>query len=211
MDCHEEVKVGSRLRTNYVLVDFENVQPKNMELLQGGPFKVKVFLSSTQAKIPLGVASALQVFGTDAEYIQIEGSGNNALDFHIAYYIGRLAAETPDAYFHIISKDTGFDPLIKHLKIQKIYCQRSVSINDIPLLKISNAKSVAEKVEAIIDNLVKRKASKPRTVKTLGGSIKALFVNQLGDDELDSLVEQLVKRGVVKVSDGKVTYDLPSE
>jgi hypothetical protein len=198
------------LKTNFVLVDFENVQPKNMNLPNGGPFKIKVFLGSNQAKIPVEMARALQVFGPDAEYIQIEGNGSNALDFHIAYYIGQLAAETPDAFFHVISKDTGFDPLIKHLKMQKVLCQRSTSIVDIPLLKISNSKSVREKVDAVIENLEKRKAAKPRTLKTLRSSIKALFVNQLADEELDGLVEQLSDRGATVVADGKVSYGLSS-
>jgi hypothetical protein len=193
-----------------VLVDFENVQPKNMSLLNGGPFKIKVFVGANQAKIPLEMARALQVFGPDAEYVQIEGNGNNALDFHIAYYIGRLAADAPDAYFHIISKDTGFDPLIKHLKTQKIFCQRSTSIADIPLLKISNSKPILEQVDAVIDNLVKRKASRPRTLKTLRSTIKSLFVNQLTDEELDAIVKQLSKRGAINIADEKVTYVLPS-
>ena len=76
-------------------------------------------------------------------------------DFHIAYYIGRLAAETPDAFFHVISKDTGFDPLIKHLKTQKILCQRSKSIAEIPLVKISNTKSDQEKVDAVMEEFKK--------------------------------------------------------
>jgi hypothetical protein len=200
---------GGSVRTNFVLVDFENVQPKNLSLLNGGVFKIKVFLGASQTKIPLEIARAIQAFGADAEYIQIDGHGSNALDFHIAYYIGRLAAEFPDSYFHIISKDTGFDPLIKHLKDQKIYCQRATSIIDIPLIKISNTKSIPEKLDAVIDNLLKRKASKPRTLKTLGTTIKALFVNQLSDDELASLLDQLVERGVIKVLDGKVSYELP--
>jgi hypothetical protein len=199
------------LKTNFVLVDFENFQPRNVGLLNGGPFKIKVFLGANQAKIPLEMARALQAFGLDAEYIQIDGSGSNALDFHIAYYIGQLAAETPDAYFHVISKDSGFDPLIKHLKVQGILCQRSTSIADIPLVKISNSKSVAEKVDAVVDNLAKRKASKPRTLKTLRSTIKALFVNQVAEEELDGLIEQLAKRGAIKVADGKVNYKLPSE
>lgn len=87
------------MKTNFVLVDFENVQPKNVSLLSGGPFKIKVFLGANQAKLPLEMVRVIQAFGPDAEYIQIDGSGSNALDFHIAYYIGRLAAETPDAYF----------------------------------------------------------------------------------------------------------------
>ena len=198
------------MKTNFVLVDFQNVQPKNVGLLNGGPFKIKVFLGADQARIPLEMVRALQAFGPDAEYIQIDGNGSNALDFHIAYYIGCLAAEFPDAYFHVISKDGGFDPLIKHLKAKGMFCQRSTSISDIPLLKISNAKSVPEKVDAVIDNLAKRKASKPRTLKTLRSTIKALFVIQVADEELDGLIEQLGQRGAIKVTDGKVHYQLPS-
>jgi hypothetical protein len=104
------------LKIDFVLVDFENVKPKNVNLLSPGPYKIKVFVGANQAKIPFEMARALQAFGPDAEYVQIEGHGRNALDFHIAYYIGRLAAEIPGASLHVISKDTGFDPLLKHLK-----------------------------------------------------------------------------------------------
>lgn len=107
---------GVNLKTNYIFIDFENIQPKNLELLKGGPFKIKVFIGHNQTKLPLEVASSLQPFGPDAEYIRIDGSGPNALDFHIAFYVGQIATEDPSGYFHIISKDTGFDPLIKHLK-----------------------------------------------------------------------------------------------
>jgi hypothetical protein len=30
------------MKTNYVLIDYENVQPKDLALLKEGPFKVKV-------------------------------------------------------------------------------------------------------------------------------------------------------------------------
>lgn len=198
------------MKINFVLVDFENVQPTDVSLLSGGPYKIKIFVGANQAKIPLEMARALQAFGPDAEYIQIDGNGKNALDFHIAYYIGRLAADTPDAYFHVISKDSGFDPLIKHLKAQKILCQRSKSIADIPLAKLLKSESIPEKIDAVIDNLAKRKAGKPRTLKTLHSTINALFANQLADEELDRLIEQLKERGVIKVAEGKVHYELPS-
>jgi hypothetical protein len=71
-------------RTNFVLVDFENVQPKDIGLLKDGPFKVKVFLGPNQSKIPVSLAAALQSLGESAEYIVLETAGNNALDFHIA-------------------------------------------------------------------------------------------------------------------------------
>jgi PIN domain len=123
------------MATHYVLVDFENVQPRNVGLLRGGPFRIKVFVGASQSKVSFDTAQVLQSFGPDAEYIQISGNGPNALDFHIAYYIGQLAATHPDASFHIISKDTGFDPLIKHLKSRGIECKRSAAIADIPHIK----------------------------------------------------------------------------
>jgi hypothetical protein len=212
------------LKTNFVLVDFENVQPRNVSMLNGRSFKIRVFVGSKQAKVPFEMARALQAFGPDAEYVQIDGNGKNALDFHISYYIGRLAAETPDASFYVISKDTGFDPLIKHLKAQGISCHRTSSIADIPGARISGSRSssdtvdatkpfdskpVPEKVDAVIGNLTKRKAARPRTLKTLRSTIKALFREKLADADLDELIEQLKTRGAIKVADGKVQYELP--
>ncbi len=107
------------MRTNYVLIDLENVKPAAFELLNHDHFRVMVFAGSNQPKVPVDFADSLQRLGGKTGYIMISGNGPNALDFHIAYYIGRLAAENPNAYFHIISKDTGFDPLIRHLKTQK--------------------------------------------------------------------------------------------
>lgn len=83
--------------TSFVLIDYENVQPKNVSRLNGGRYKVKVFLGAKQAKVAVDMVSALQALGPDVQYVQIAGDGKNALDFHIAYYIGRLAAETPGA------------------------------------------------------------------------------------------------------------------
>lgn len=199
------------MKLNFVLVDFENVQPKNMELLRGGPFKIKVFLGTNQGKIPLELARVLQTFGANAEYVQIDGNGSNALDFHIAYYIGRLAVETPDACFHVISKDSGFDPLIKHLKAQGTVCQRLMSIAEIPMVKASNSQSVTEKMDVVIKHLAKQTpASRPRTLKTLRSWIKARFANKILDEELDEIIEQLTKREVVTIAEGKVSYSLLS-
>ena len=52
--------------TNYVLIDFENVQPRNLEILSNHPFKVFVFVGASQAKIPFELAAAMQHLGDDA-------------------------------------------------------------------------------------------------------------------------------------------------
>ena len=152
-------------RTNFVLVDFENVQPKDIGLLKDGPFKVKVFLGPNQSKISVSLAAALQSLGDNAEYLVLETAGNNALDFHISYYIGALSATDPTAFFHVISKDTGFDSLLKYLKGKKIFAQRSVCIADIPYFKPVLPAAPEAQVEVVIADLLRRKASKPRTKK----------------------------------------------
>jgi PIN domain len=195
------------LKTDFVMVDFENIQPKEVASLNGQAYKIKVFLGAQQAKVPLAMAQALQAFGAHAEYIKIWGNGKNAVDFHIAYYIGRLAATAPDARFYVISKDTGFDPLLKHLKEQDIFCQRLTSLAAVASAKSSRAANV-DRVSAVVENLQKRKSAKPRTAKSLRTTIRALFRNELTEGEVDELIERLILRGVMKISDGKVHYEV---
>jgi len=118
---------------NYVLIDYENVQPKTLAALEGPDFHVLVFVGVAQAKISIDVAAALQALGTGTRYIRCNGGGSNALDFHIAFYIGELAAAAPHCSFHIISRDTGFDPLVKHLRARGLRVSRAASIEDLSL------------------------------------------------------------------------------
>ena len=198
------------MRTNYVLIDYENVQPEAMAVLSKEHFKVIVFVGANQAKVTFEVASALQQMGERAEYIKISGNGSNALDFHIAYYIGLLASKEPEAYFHIVSKDTGFDPLINHLQGKKILACRSKDVTDIPIVKASNSKSPSEKIAVIIADLKRRGASKPRAVKTLTSTISNMFQKQLSDEELQSLLLELQTKGIVSIAGTKVSYELPA-
>lgn len=198
------------MRTNYVLIDFENVHPKNLETLKDNNFKVMMFVGANQTKISVELATAMQSLGYNAKYIQIVGNGSNALDFYIAFYIGEISANDTNCYFHIISKDTGFDPLIKHLKTKKIHAQRVKDISEIPLLKISNSESLPESVNSIIEFLKSRGSAKPRTIKTLSNSINSLFMKKFGDDDLAEMVDSLIKRKVVIVNGTKVSYNLPS-
>lgn len=198
------------MRTNYVLVDLENVQPDSLEQLAHDHFKLLVFVGASQSKLPFELAASLQQLGSRAEYIKISGNGSNALDFHIAYYIGLLAATDPTAFFHIISKDTGFDPLVQHLKSKKVFAGRVKAIAEIPLVKASCLKSPTERLALVIARLQQLKASKPRTVATLSSTIASLFQKQLPEKEIEALVHSLEAKGLAVISDTKVTYALPA-
>lgn len=217
------------MKTNYVLVDYENVQVKSLELLKDEHFCVRVFLGPNNTKLPVELVLAMQKFGEKAEYIVLETAGRNALDFHIAYYLGVLASKDPLGFFHIISKDTGFDPLIRHLKKKKILSARSASIEEMPcfvaplVTQQTNVLSTQQKSDTVpskptkeelisvaVDDLIKRKASKPRTPKTLWSTIHARCGKDIPSSDIDEVYEALVKQGYVKIEGTRITYALPA-
>ena len=126
-----------------------------------------------------------------AKYIKISGNGPNSLDFHIAFYIGQLSLQEPDGYFHIISKDTGFDPLVKHLRSKKIKTNRVSDLAEIAILRISNTADNDEKIKAIVKNLAGRGQSRPRKIPTLVNTINSLFAQKLPETEVLKLVKSM--------------------
>ena len=212
------------MNMNYVLIDLENIQPEHLSVLAGQNFKVLVFVGQNQSKLSFDLVSAVQRLGKNAEYVKIQGNGPNALDFHIAFYIGRFSAENSDSHFHIISKDKGFDPLIKHLESKEIRVYRHKAISEIPLPKPASAAKKEgsqvskpatsalqeERIQKIVEFLTARGSAKPRKLKTLSNSINSLFSKSLGENELNALIDELVERGIVIVSSNKtnVSYQL---
>lgn len=194
------------LRKNFVLIDFESVQPTSLAALEHDHFKVYVFVGASKTKVPFEVAASLQRMGNNAEYVKISGNGKNALDFHIAFYVGQLAVQDPTAFFHIISADTGFDPLIQYLKSKKIFSCRSTSIEEIPVIKNGAKKSPEERARLYVEKLSLPKATKPRAHKTLTSSVASFFQKTLTDSELESVIAAIQATGFLTIQNGKVVY-----
>lgn len=196
------------MRTNYVMIDFESVQPSDLALLDAEHFRVLVFVGANQPRIATDFAEAMQRLASRGEYVRISGSGRNALDFHIVFHIGLIAAAERDAFFHVISKDTGFDPLIAHLKGRKVFAARSATIADIPILKADAASPLSGRTAAVITDLQRRGAARPKSVRTLMNTISAVFQKQLADAEVQALFDGLVSRRIVQVKGESVSYEL---
>lgn len=195
---------------NVVLVDYENVHPKTLDLLAPACFHVRLFVGANQSKLPFEIVESMQRLGTRAEYIKISGNGSNSLDFHIACYVGMLAAEDPQACFHIVSRDTGFDPLVQHLKSKNRCIGRVNAIDDIPVIKKSAAHSPADRSRLYAENLAQPKVTKPRTLKTLSRSIASFFQHKLSEAEIDGVVAGLIERRMIVVEGDKIVYLSPA-
>lgn len=214
------------MKTNYVLIDFESVQVKSLALLAGEHFRVRLFLGPNHTKVPRHLVLAMHEFGERAKYVELETPGPNALDFHVAYYLGNLTAADPEGFYHVISKDTGFDPLIQHLKTKKILAARSESIEAMPCFRPAPVEIAAAKgstparsaasgngldglVKLAVDDLIKRKAAKPRKVATLRSTVLARLGKD-GEGSVDAVIDELFRAAYVMTEGDKVSYQLPS-
>jgi len=192
----------------YILIDYENVKAVDLEPIFDKPYHLMVFVGASQAKISTDFAMQVQHLHA-AEYVRISGNGHNALDFHIAYMIGRLSEREPDASFHIVSKDRGFDPLITYIKGKNIDIDRVADLYQIRALRLPKAVSDEGTLDAVVRNLTNQGSSKPRRLRTLGRMIGSLFKDGLSDEEVQSVIEQLKGQGLIAVDQEKVTYHLP--
>jgi hypothetical protein len=194
------------VRTNIVLIDSENVKPEYIEKLKHEHFRVVVFLGAHQRRIDSALALALQSLGGNGSYVQVSDKGKDALDFHIAYHIGKLSGEHPGAYFHIISNDKGFDPLIKHLREENVLCSRFSSVSDIPLLKSLDKMPPKQRAADFYEKRIASTKNAPATVTSLQSAILNHFHNLLPPDEVAKVVEALKQAGHVIVNGKKVEY-----
>ena len=206
------METAHTFKPNFVLIDFENVQPKNLAILKDERFQIRLFLGAKQTRLDMRVVDAMHEFGVArAKYIRAMESGKDALDFFITYYLGQLVAEHPQGYFHIISKDKGFDPLITHLKDDGVKVYRRASLLDIPILSVAKNAAMAEKMKAALANLTARGTSRPLKEKTLKNTLKYMFKDTLTDDEVAKLFDSLVEAGQITVSQDKIKYHLSDE
>ncbi len=182
------------MKTNRIFVDVENVGlvPAQLSIIQGDLFHVHLFLNEQAKTIPIETWQALQPMGNRVHVIQMHGTGPNALDFHIAFYLGETAAENPDNFFHIISKDKGFDPLVAHLKSRGVFCDRKDSIAELPILH-----PVPPTVQGRVDFFMEKikTGTRPRKWATLKTHLAAMFQN-CPEVEIDATIEEMKRRGV---------------
>ncbi|MEZ0324594.1 MAG: PIN domain-containing protein [Fimbriimonas sp.] len=194
------------MRINYVLVDYENVKAVDLRELDREDVRVIVFLGSNQLKLPSDLVIQMQALGDRGEYVQACGNGPNALDFHIAFTIGERCAGDAPSYFHIISNDVGFDPLLAYLKRKKIFAGRYKCIADLPLVQAAQPKTSTARAEYVVEKLGRPNCPRPRTTKTLSNCIRTMFQGRIVEKEIEEILTVLHSRKFVVTTDGKVSY-----
>ena len=188
---------------NIILIDYENLQVKNLDDVFHLDADIYVFRGPTQNKLPAELIESAQKFGSRITWIKTSRQGHNALDFHIAYFVGQIVQSDPKVFFHIVSKDDGFDALIDFMKERKLFIDRVESIDDIPLVKKMKAIE-SDPVAFIRDRILN--VSSPSRQKTLRTAI-AKWLEKDNEKFINGVVESLKKEKFLEIdAQGKVTY-----
>ena len=186
-----------------LFVDLENVQKVDLSLVPADA-RVMIFYGVTQKKLPEELVVKAQPLGVRLKWVKISGQGPNALDFHIAFYLGQELANNPTAECVILSRDTGFDPLIRHLQAVGHRSCRAISLKD--AFPVQEPAGYAVHFARLLTLLTKEKA-RPARPKGLAGKVKSWFP-RLTEAERQLLVQRLFKESHVRESGKLLTYDL---
>lgn len=177
----------------WAFIDYENVG--NLGKVDLSSYdRVIIFLGAKQPKLDF----------TDTKYdkpvsmvvVQLKAVGANNLDFHLAYYLGRFDSQAPQGVaFDVVSNDTGFSPLIAHIKANGRPCKQ---------VKIASAPADTQK---LIQSLTsKPKEKRPQKVASLRNHIASHLSLKGNEVAIQNQLNQLVIGNVVKISGDSVEY-----
>ncbi len=186
-----------------IYIDFENVPNIKIEELKDT--QVFLFIGENQKKLSTSIVRSIQPLGKSVTWVQISGAGKNALDFHIAYYLA-IHKDQGKSEHYIVSKDTGFDPLIVHANKQGQKVKRVVSFADI-FEDIGLDKDLEKKYNKIKEILTKQqKTKRPKNKKTLTSFIETIFQKQIDSTDTNTLIENLFRDGFMEEKSKRISY-----
>ena len=228
-DCMSTTATNSPPRVNHVFIDYENVHALDLDIIGNKAVNFTLLLGAKQKKLEVPIVEKLLAHAASVHMVRLGSSGKNALDFALAYYLGRATLADPNGAFHIVSKDKGYDPLIEHLQSKNFQIHRHSDFNtlnftgstkgsaknpppvaakQVPSLKLETQLPLLEDRESqVLEHLRRISHACPRTSKTLQRLIVARF--KFTEQDAGKIVENLEQAGHITLTErGVITYRL---
>lgn len=218
-----------------LLVDYENIGKIDLAAIPDG-VRVPFFFGASQRTVPTEFLKAALRLGERFVPIDIEGQGKNALDFHIAFYLGDYLARSPETACVILSKDKGFDPLVRHLTRRGFAVRRANSMAEALGSRAAPAaaprsaaaartggrhgaggrsggrrESPQREAGSLKDDALHllagtQKMRRPRKRKGLIAVLHSHFSQKVPESELQRLIDELIAAGSLSDSNGSISY-----
>lgn len=205
---------------NHVFVDLENVKSIDAGVIGGKNLTLHLFLGPHNRKLDVEVVERLLENAQAVKLLRSPKAGKNALDFVLAYHLGQAVLADPKGYFHIVSKDTGFDALVdllksKHVKVKRHPDWSGLHFNSTskpagtpaPAPKPPAKPGLSEAAEKLLENLRKSPKNHPKKKKTLITHAMNFTGKDKPESEAEKVIVELNKAGHLEIDDmGAVTY-----
>jgi len=216
---------------NHVFVDLENVPQVDLAGFGDRVVKLTLFLGDKQKRLDAELVQQLLDHAAHVHLVRLTSSGRNALDFTLTYYLGRAVAGDPTGFFHVVSKDKGFDPLIAHLRHHHVNAARHDAFSGVmaqinpssasspirePRRVISARAAVAPAtgtdstppsdipLTEVLAHLSRNRSHQPKRRAKLRAVLKNKF--HWDDDRSEQVIDQLIAAGHVGDDKGTLTY-----
>ncbi len=186
-----------------LLIDFENVRDVALATLPSD-YRVLIFVGRSQNSIPFNITRDAQQLGNRLEWIKIEGDGRNNLDFHLAFYLGQLSAKYGDAEFLVLSKDKGFDAIIRHAVGTGLKCSRIELLANLPRNKAPTSDPHFDKAFKVLSGIDKK--SRPRKRKTLAAQLASIFQKKEQPEEVERVMKVFFERKLISEMNNTLSY-----
>ena len=189
-----------------LLVDFENVQQVDLARLDDS-FQIVIFVGASQKSVPIELVTNAQKLGSRIEWQRVDANGSNALDFFIACQLGRVLEKSPQLHCIVLSKDKGFDPLLRHLNKAGLKCKRLNSLLELDP-KATAHEEPNPNYKRVVEVLGKsEKKSRPRKRKTLSQHISSIFQKKLPQADIDRIIDILFANKLISETNDAITYE----
>ncbi len=211
--------------THHIFVDYENVRDIDLDLVATKPVRLTLVMGQQQKTLPLEVVKGLLQHREQVQMVEAGVSGHNALDLVLGYLIGRESATAQGVQFDILSRDKGFDSLIRHLNQNGISAARHETFTSIPVLGVEESarppvrhtvrppgrprstSTPDERADLVVAYLESQQSDRPKRKKTLVAHIGERFDPPISEAEIEVILDRLARRGLLMIdSAGGVTY-----
>jgi hypothetical protein len=192
-----------------IFVDLENVQHIDSNIISNHT-KIFVMVGKGQEKSAMDLLAETFNKVDAMELIKVNGVGKNALDFFIAFYLGKYCDEFESSEIVICTKDGGYEPLKNHLLDRNINIIRiSDDANkkeETPKPKKAELKSVddiGKKFKDVCEYFApKNKNPRPRTLERLrqyfGHNLKRTNYHK---NDTKKILKLMIDNKIIEITD----------
>ncbi len=165
---------------------------------------VKIFIGAGVPKDVMKLAKRFRGLEARNQQYRVVTGRKNALDFHIAYYLGQTVLEAPRATMVILSKDKGLDALLQYMRNSGVRCCRVSDLTHVEGIQKLHQDPLGGELWWVVQNM--NGPSRPKSRRRLRNHVATYFGHRADAREVDIATDLLFAAGTVSETGSRLAY-----